>query len=271
MRDEDCVAFLQWCLPQMGLRWPGFRKVRHTVCKRVARRIRDLGLEDVAAYRAYLGEHSEEWKRLEDYCRIPISRFWRDRALFGWLAEKALPTCAAEAAARPERLVRCWSAGCASGEEPYSLRMAWAAGAEEAQPSVRIEIIATDVDDVMIARAKAGRYSEGSMRDLPAEWLRRAFEREGDDLVLRPELREGVEILRQDLLLEWPDGPFDFILCRNTAFTYFGAEKQRATLDRLAERLRPNGFLIIGDHEKLPKGGPAFERAADALPVYRRT
>lgn len=270
MRDEECVDFLQWCLPQMGLRWAGFRKVRRTVCKRIGHRIRELALSDIAAYRGYLDQHSQEWKRLEEYCRIPISRFWRDRALFDWLAGTALPAFAAEAMKRRERIVRCWCAGCASGEEPYSLRIAWTARAEPTEPLIRIVIIATDVDETMIARARAGRYSHGSLRDLPKEWLARAFERDGDEYVLRAEMRDGVEIIRQDLLRNWPDGPFDIIFCRNTAFTYFDRENQRKMLDRLAERLRENGLLIIGDHEKLPEGGPAFEQAADSLPVYRR-
>ncbi len=270
MRDRDCVAFLRWCLPQMGLRWRGFRKVRRTVCKRVTRRMRVLGLADVAAYESYLGEHPSEWGRLDAFCRIPISRFWRDRAVFDWLAADALPARAAAAARRRDPVVRCWSAGCASGEEPYSLRMAWAQQAEIAQLSARIEIIATDAEEIMIARAQAGRYSEGSLRSLPPDWRARAFARDGDLFVLRPAPRDGVVFRQQDLRKAWPDGPFDIILCRNGAFTYFDTDGQCEILVRIVERLRPDGLLIIGGHEQLPEGGPAFVLAADSLPVYRR-
>ena len=69
MPDEDCVGFLQWCLPRLGLCWPGYRKVRRTVCKRVGRRRRALGLGDLEAYRAFLIETPEEWARLDAYCR----------------------------------------------------------------------------------------------------------------------------------------------------------------------------------------------------------
>ncbi len=270
MRDSDCIAFLQWCLPRMGLRWEGFRRVRGTVCKRVARRVRELELEDVEAYRRYLAHNRSEWDRLDELCRIPISRFWRDRAVFEWLAEAAFPGLAARAVARADRTVRCWSAGCASGEEAYSLRIAWARRAETAFPQASIEIIATDVDETMIARARAGRYREGSLRELPPAWRERAFDRDGEALVIRQDAREGVTFLLQDLRRDAPAGPFDLVLCRNVAFTYFDAAGQAEALRRLARALRPDGFLIIGGHERLPGEGSTFEAAVHGSPIYRR-
>jgi hypothetical protein len=79
MQDAECVALLRWALPRLGLRWPGFRKVRRQVCKRINRRIKELGLADVAAYREHLERVPEEWPRLDALCRITISRFYRDR------------------------------------------------------------------------------------------------------------------------------------------------------------------------------------------------
>jgi len=269
MRDRDCIEFLRWALPQAGLRWRGFRKVRRTVCKRVARRIRELGLADSAAYRSWLAGHPDEWELFKVFCHIPISRFWRDRALFDWLAQEALPACAAEAARKSEPSVRCWSAGCASGEEPYSLRLAWALHAERSWPSIRIRIIATDADETMIQRARAGRYSKGSLRDLPAELATQFFEQVNEEAILLQHWQDDIVFQLQDLRHIWPEGAFDIILCRNTAFTYFDEDGQRKTLDRLADRLRPGGLLIIGNHEQLPQGKQAFESARENLPVYR--
>jgi len=124
MRNRDCVAFLKWCLPRLGLRRSGYRKVRGTVCKRLAPRLRALGLPDLDAYRARLAAEQAEWAVLDGLCRIPISRFWRDRAVFDHLAVDVLPALAAAAADSGRTEVRVWSAGCASGEEPYSLRLA---------------------------------------------------------------------------------------------------------------------------------------------------
>lgn len=82
MNDEACVDFLQWCLPRLGKRWAGFHKVRSQGCKRIARRMQDLGLRSLDTYRDYLNAHRDEWNHLDAMCRITISRFYRDRGVF---------------------------------------------------------------------------------------------------------------------------------------------------------------------------------------------
>src|SRR5262245_46489236 len=122
MKDADCVALLQWALPRLALRWEGFRNVRGQVCKRIARRTAELGLGPIAASRPYLEAHPEEWSFVEGLCRVTISRFFRDRGVFDRLRLEILPELAV---ARSEGAVRAWSAGCASGEEPYTLAIVW--------------------------------------------------------------------------------------------------------------------------------------------------
>ena len=97
MKDADCVAFLQWALPQLGLHWPGFRKVRRQVCRRIAARLRALELADAAAYRGHLQSHSGEWPALAVLCTVTISRFYRDREVFDCLGAAVLPALAAAA------------------------------------------------------------------------------------------------------------------------------------------------------------------------------
>lgn len=269
MRNQDCVAFLQWCLPRLGLRWAGFRKVRGTVCKRVARRIRALGLADVAAYCAVLEADTSEWRRLDAMCRIPISRLWRDRDVFDSLARDVFPLLAAAAVERGDALVRVWSAGCASGEEPYSLRLAWNLHAEAAFPSVGVHIIATDVDETMLTRAKAGLYRRGSFRDLPPELVDRAFRCSDDLYEIRAEFRRDIAFLLQDIRSEMPEGPFDLVLCRNLVFTYFDKPTQLDLLPKICAHLRAGAGFVIGSDETLPElrcgpvpwNGPA--------PIYR--
>ncbi|MFB3131394.1 MAG: CheR family methyltransferase, partial [Rhodothermales bacterium] len=129
MKDTACVDFLQWALPKLHMRWPGFRKVRRQVCKRVRRRMRTLGLDHTEAYRAYLEAHPDEWDVLDAMCRITISRFYRDRGVFDLLRATLLPQRAQRAT--DETTLRCWSAGCASGEEVYTLKILWL---EDLQP-----------------------------------------------------------------------------------------------------------------------------------------
>ncbi len=94
MTDRECVEFLQWALPMMRMHWPGFRKVRGQVCKRISRRIGTLGLPNVAGYQTYLGVNPDEWRTLASLCRITISRFYRDRGVFDYIGNVVLPRLA---------------------------------------------------------------------------------------------------------------------------------------------------------------------------------
>src|ERR1700737_3575216 len=152
MSDSQCVVFLQWALPRLGMRWAGFRRVRRQVCGRVWRRARELGLADLVAYRAYLEEHPEEWALLHSMTRITISRFYRDRGVFGFLEQEVLPMLAAQAIARASRTLEGWSAGCAPGEEPYPVAMMWQLELTQRFPDLSIQILATDLDQTVLTR-----------------------------------------------------------------------------------------------------------------------
>lgn len=269
VRDADCVLFLQRALPHLGLRWPGYRRVRGQVCTRIARRIRALGLDGLDAYEAYLGEHSGEWPVLEAMCSIPVSRFYRDRAVFDALGDLVLPELAGRAVSRTPPMVRCWSAGCASGEEPYTLRLLWDLRIGPRYPGVAVSITATDVNERLLDRARAACYTRSSLRELPAGWIDQAFDPHGRLFCLRERWRQGVEFLRQDLRHEQPSGEFDLVLCRNVAFTYFCEQAQRDVLARIGGCLASGGFLVIGDHESLPSGAP-FRPTSSARGIYRR-
>ncbi len=270
MRDQDCVGFLQWCLPRLGLRWPGYRKVRGTVCKRIGRRRRELGFGDLEAYRAFLIETPEEWARLDAYCRIPISRFYRDRAVFDYLGRSALPELAQSAAARGDCELRCWSAGCASGEEVYTLRMLWDLRVKPIYPTVRLRLLGTDADATLLRRAAAARYQGGSLKGLPAAWRDAAFTRDGEAFILRPEFRRDVAFQEADIRYGQPDGLFDLIVCRNLVFTYFAPGLQKALQRAIAARVAPGGYLAIGAHERLPAETGDLVPLAPKLPIYRK-
>lgn len=252
-------------LDRLGYRLAGFRRVRRRVLRRIERRIRELGLPDLEAYRRFLdgaadgpasaageppsaGTSVGEWAHLDALLNITISKFYRDRALFDYLRREVLP-----------RTRRCWSAGCASGEEPYTVALL--------APGVRI--LATDRDPVVLERARRGLYRSSSLRDLPHEDRARAFDEAGGLFRLRDEYRGGVELRHMDLRREMPDGPFDLVLCRYLAFTYFNEALQRRVLADIHARLAPGGLLAIGRHEVLPPG-PPFVRVAAGLNLFAR-
>lgn len=269
MTDAECVAFLQWALPRLHLRWQGFRKVRRQVCRRVERRLVELGLIGITEYRAYLEGTPGEWAHLDGLCHITISRFYRDRAVFDSLGRTVLPALARDADARSAAL-EAWSAGCASGEEPYTLALMWHLDVGSGFPGVALHVLATDADETMLRRARAAEYPESALRDLPPPWREHGFTRHGDLYRLRPQFLQPVKLLRHDVRELPPRGPFDLVLCRNLAFTYFDPELRRDVAAHLAACIRPGGALVLGRRETLPAGSHGFEPWPAAPSVFRR-
>ena len=267
--DQDCVRFLQWALPRLGYRWPGFRKVRRQVCRRVRRRLRQLGLADLDAYALRLESEPDEWPHLDDCCRITISRFYRDRRLWEVLGREILPGLYRRAAEGEPPRLRVWSAGCGAGEEPYTVAMLLRLGPAPLPPGLGAEIVGTDLDAHQLERAARAAYPESSLRDLPAEWRRQAFAREPDGSyrLLEPHAAAS-RFLLQDVRSEAPAGPFDLILCRNLVFTYFDADTRARCLRRLLAGLAPHGWLATGSHESVPEAGSSLRRHPSGLPLF---
>lgn len=270
MNDQDCVRFLQETLPQLHLSWHGFRRVRRQVCKRLQHRLQQLQLPDLASYRQHLDRHRQEWDTLDGCYRITISRFYRDRGTYRLLEREALPQLAAQAQGRGMPCIRVWSAGCGSGEEPYSLAILWALSPHPAFRHTGLEILATDTDSDLLQRARLACYPYSSIRELPSDWREAVFSHDGDRFCLQPTYRHAVSFMQHDLRSAAPDGPFDLVLCRNLAFTYFDASLQRETAQRIDSVLRKDGLLVLGAHERLPNDHEDFEPWQAGFPLYRR-
>ncbi|MGD8911021.1 MAG: CheR family methyltransferase [Chromatiales bacterium] len=267
MNDSDCVRFLQWALPRLGMRWRGFRRVRRQVCRRLQHRLSGLQLDNVAQYRSLLagGEAQAEWAVLDRLCRISISRFYRDKGVFQSLEHELLPCLQAQVLAQGRQLLRIWSIGCASGEEPYTLALMCAF--TQAVSHSPVEIVATDSDPHLLGRARRACYPASSLRELPASW-RLAFEIRNDEFCLQSKIRAGVRFAEQDIRQQSVDGDFDLILCRNLVFTYFIPALQVEIAQRLAHILVPGGLLLLGVRETLPESLPVLE--AESAWLYRR-
>jgi chemotaxis protein methyltransferase CheR len=269
MTDRECIDLLQWALPRMRLRWSGFRSVRRQVCKRLRQRISLLDLSDAAAYRSYVEQHPEEWVVLDRCCRITISRFYRGKGTFRALTESVLPDLARAVRSRGGQLFTCWSAGCASGEEPFSLAILWKLGLQQRFPDLHLDILATDVDEAMLERARQGVYRESSLKDLPAAFRAESFDAVAGEFMIREPFRAGVRFRQHDLRLKPPDGPFDLVLCRNCAFTYFEESLQQDVLAAITSVMAPGGALIIGNHESLPPGAEGVQPWIKGSGVFR--
>lgn len=226
-------AFLAWALPQRGLRWRGFRRNRRQVYRRLQARIAELDLAGCDAYRSYLAEHPDEWTVLDALCRVTISRFARDREMWMTLVRDVLPRFGAP--------IRAWSAGCGAGEEPFTLAIAWP----------EVEVLATDIDDVQLARAAAAVFPLPALRELPAAWRAAAFEERGDEATVRDAVRARVRFAHHDLRSPPPAGPFGLVLCRNLAYSYFDEPIQEALTASLRGVMRAGSVLVVGGDERL--------------------
>lgn len=252
------------------MRWQGFRKVRRQVCKRIDRRIIELDLSDIESYRNYLTENLEEWKKLDHLCRITISRFYRDRIVFDYLGAEVLPVLVSSFVERSDTVIRVWSAGCASGEEPYTIALLWHNLMRPKFPHLRLEIIATDIDPVVIKRAKEACYQQSSLRNLPVEWLPHAFDQQREIYTLKQDVKGYVLFLNQDIRKEAPNGLFHMILCRNLAFTYFDLKLQLPVLEKFYDKLETGGILISGTHEKITDYTIPFKAWVEHMPIFQK-
>ena len=247
----ECEAFLQWAMSQRGLRWAGFRRNQRQVYRRIHGRIAELGLAGVAGYRQFLGEHPEEWTVFDGLCRVTISRFGRDRELWTVLVDDVLPRLAREAIESKQRTVNAWSAGCGAGDEPFTLVLAWTLEIAPRWP-VDLDVLATDIDEVQLARARTGCFSVGALRELPDQWLRAAFEAGDEVRCLRDPFRVPVRFAHHDIRNSPPAAQLDLVLCRNLVFSYFDGPTQLAVATSLRAVMRTGGVLVVGKDECIP-------------------
>jgi chemotaxis protein methyltransferase CheR len=237
------------------------------ILRRIAVRMRARGAPTYAAYADLLRSDPTEYDRLIDALTINVSRFYRNAQTWDALAREILPTLwVARRGA-----VRCWSAGCAAGEEPYTLAMLLLEQARRARVSeVPAVIDATDYDQASLERAATGEYPRAALKDLPAAFSSSHFG-VGDPTTVAPVVRRLVRFARHDLIQEAPPAaPYDLIICRNVVI-YFDRHSQEHICSMLAEALAPGGVLVLGKVETLR--GQARARLVLENPrerIYRR-
>ena len=252
MNDPALLAFLAWAAPRLGLRLRGIAHFRRTIGKRLVRRFAELGIGGLEDYRVALDGDPGEWTALAAMCRIPISRLYRDHAMWDRLAAEILPERARLARSEGREVVRVWSAGCASGEEPYSVAMIWRVNIAPSHPEARLEVMATDADEDILARARRGEYGRGSLRELPARLRDPCLQPAGTLLRVDDACRAAVTFRCQDLRRARPEGMFDVILCRNVLLTYIEEQAHAPLLAEIAAQLLPDGALVVGARESMP-------------------
>jgi chemotaxis protein methyltransferase CheR len=209
-----------------------------------------LGCQNLTGYLLEIDRNDETRHQCERLMTVSISRFFRDRKLWEVLQAEIFP----ELIEKNKRKLRAWSAGCASGEEAYSLKILWAVSTASIDPVPDLELTATDLNTSYLERARTGIYPSSSLRELPEPLRSAHFQAQagGKRYALRAPLKEGITWQVHDLISDTPDSQFHLIFLRNNLLTYYGDEKKRPALKKVIDHLSTGGFLIIGSHETLP-------------------
>jgi two-component system CheB/CheR fusion protein len=244
--DASFETLLVHLKENRGFDFTGYK--RSSLTRRVNRRMTQVGVSDYAEYLDYLEVHTEEFTALFNTILINVTGFFRDAEAWEYLSAEILPSVLAAKA--PDGVIRVWSAGCASGEEAYTLAMilAEALGAEEFRR--RVKVYATDVDEEGLTTARHATYDERQIRAVPAPLLERYFDQVGGRFAFHKDLRRSVIFGRNDLVQDAPISKIDLLACRN-ALMYFNAETQSRILSRLHFALAPAGVLFLGKAEML--------------------
>ena len=246
--------FIKEVAPLLGLQWRRFK--RGGIKRKVERRLTEIGLSNFEDYLLKIRRNPEEQSHLSKILTVTISRFYRDKEVFDLLEHSIIPAILKNKKGKDE--FKIWSVGCANGEEPYSFSMLWREKFENIFPPIRLTILATDINENLLERAKEGRYKKSSLKEVLEEILRRFFKIENGFYILDPSIRGSVEFKKHDIIHGELFSGMDIIICRNLAFTYFSKECQMGVLKKIAASLKEDGYLIIGKDESLPLAYPTL-------------
>jgi two-component system, chemotaxis family, CheB/CheR fusion protein len=263
--DKDLEDLLLFIRDARGFDFTGYK--RSSLSRRIRKRMHEAGLAEYADYRDRLETNSEEFQHLFNTVLINVTGFFRDAETWMYLQREVMPELLADAG--QEREIRVWSAGCASGEEAYSLAIVFAEALGIDECAKRVKIYGTDVDDDALRDARTGIYAGKALESLPAELQSKYFEENGGHYVFRPDLRRRVIFGRHDITRDAPISRLDMLLCRN-ALMYFNVETQSQVIDRFHFALREGGFLYLGKAEMLLSDGERFEVVSMRQRIFRR-
>ena len=240
---EELLAYLN---ATRGFDFSGYK--RASLERRLRKRMDEVGVADYGDYIDVLEVQQDEFEALFDTILINVTGFFRDPQAWDYYAADILPRLIE--GIDPEDPIRVWSAGCASGEETYTLAMVLAEALGEEAYKRRVKIYATEVDEDALVQARQGTYTGKDVEPIPHALLERYFERVDQRYAFRKDMRRTIIFGRNDLTQDAPISRIDLLICRNTLM-YFNAETQARILGRFHFALNPWGYLFLGKSEML--------------------
>ena len=257
--NPDLENLLEYIKRNRGFDFSGYK--RASLTRRIRKRMQSIGVESYSDYLDYLEVHPDEFVELFNTILINVTTFFRDPQAWEYIASGIIPQIIASKQATTA--VRVWSAGCASGEETYTIAilLAEALGIEEY--TARVKVFGTDLDLDALNYARQANYNSKELQSVPPELVDKYFEQVNGRYLVQKQLRRSVIFGRHDLVQDAPISKIDLLICRN-AIMYFNTETQAKILARFHFALNNNGFLFLGKAEML------FSRNHSYTPVDLR-
>jgi two-component system CheB/CheR fusion protein len=245
-KDVDFENLLQYLRSNRGFDFTGYK--RSTLMRRVTKQMQYLNIESFANYQDYLEVHPDEFKALFNTILINVTAFFRDPLAWEYLAKDIIPNILRNK--QKNEQIRIWSAGCASGEEAYTLAIILGEilGIEDFRH--RVKIYATDIDEEALNQARQASYSVKNIQGVPLELRDKYFDLVNKNYIFHQDLRRAVIFGRHDLLQDAPISRLDLLVCRNTLM-YFNSETQGRIINRFHFALNDHGYLFLGKAEML--------------------
>lgn len=244
--EEEFESLLRYLRDSRGFDFTGYK--RTSLIRRVRHRMDQAGYESYEEYLDVLQASSDEFAALFNTILINVTAFFRDPPAWEYIQQEVVPSILAERG--PNDPIRVWSAGCASGQEAYTLAMVLAEAVGPDRFRQRVKIYATDIDEDALTEARAASYEPKAVESVPPDLLERYFENINGRYTFRKDLRRAVIFGRNDLVKDAPISRADLLVCRNTLM-YLNSETQRNVLSRLHFALAPQGTLFLGHAEML--------------------
>jgi chemotaxis protein methyltransferase CheR len=217
--------------------------------RRIDVRLRATGAHTYLDYMVILKKDPLEYNRLFDALTINVTNFFRDRGTYRVIEDEVIPELISSKKKEGKKIIRVWSAACASGEEPYSMAILFHKILRERIGDYLISIYATDIDEKVMEKAKSGVYEAGTFSEVDEKILRRYFKC-NLKFSLKEEIKKMVRFKRHDLISDRPLAHLDIILCRNVLI-YFSRDLQVRLFDKFYEGLNRGGYLVLGKTESL--------------------
>ena len=244
--DLEFENLLNYLKTSRGLDFTGYK--RNSLKRLTTRRMQRVGVETYSDYLDYLQVHPQEHNNLFNTLMLNVTAFFRDRSAWDSLSSEIIPRILNNK--EESESIRLWSAGCATGEEAYSLAILFAEAMGIEQFVKRVKIYATDLDEEAITEGRQALYPSKSIESINKAWQDKYFEFKGSNYLFLNELRRCVIFGKHDLVHDAPISRLDLLCCRNTLM-YFNGETQAKVLDRFHFALNDFGFMFVGKAEML--------------------